>query len=542
MKKLSLKIAIALAAAGMISSATVNAATLSNNEVGDLALVPYYTANAGFMTGLHIVNTSDRAQMVKIRLRRKADSLDAIDFIVAMSPKDMFVGAVVDTPTGIAFRVNDKTCTAPASKPSTVGGEGLLYPVQADNMTNLNVPGAKEGYIEVIGMGAIGYDAVTGFVSPLENSITHNSNGVPNGFDAAYGSNGGCPLLLKNLEAPTTTSAATGAAVQGVTAFNVTNSRSPSTTVPGTFDDVVTNYDDTGDVLKVSYFIRHASSGLEFGNSAYHIGTFAGEAMMANQQYGLVNSYDTPVAPAGWDSGHEFPNLNGGSSVLGQTVLGIGLFNSLRAPAVLGSTNVINDWSVKFANGVSTDWVVTFPGQYLLKQALVAGNVGTDLPVTAIPNVYDREEGKGTPDGLVVSPTQVNVGTIKLPYEVNVVEWYQNATHGPYSVVPSVLSSVAPFQINDNPYDAAGFEPTKGWAELDYAASPLGAFVYDHSQYVAGSLIPNTNPVQAIPGAAVGTSATADLIPTIGFAAWRRNLNQAGRSYGRIVEHSKLSQ
>ena len=76
-------------AAAVASIATGALATsVSKNEAGDLAIVPYYTVLDGTNTGMHIINTTDSTQVVKVRLRRGTDSKDALDFNLVMSPRD----------------------------------------------------------------------------------------------------------------------------------------------------------------------------------------------------------------------------------------------------------------------------------------------------------------------------------------------------------------------------------------------------------------------------------------------------------------------
>ena len=68
-------------AAAVASVATgVVATEVSKLESGDLAIIPYYTVLDGKNTGMHIINTTDSTQVVKVRLRRGADSKDALDF------------------------------------------------------------------------------------------------------------------------------------------------------------------------------------------------------------------------------------------------------------------------------------------------------------------------------------------------------------------------------------------------------------------------------------------------------------------------------
>ena len=66
----ALGLTAALVAATGLSPVATAQPTLAPNERGDLAPVPYYTVLDEWVTGLHIVNTSARTQVVKLRFRR----------------------------------------------------------------------------------------------------------------------------------------------------------------------------------------------------------------------------------------------------------------------------------------------------------------------------------------------------------------------------------------------------------------------------------------------------------------------------------------
>ena len=76
----SLGLAAALVAATGLAPVAAARPALAPNECGDLALAPYYTVRDEWVTGLHIVNTSARAEVVKVRFRRATDAMDALDF------------------------------------------------------------------------------------------------------------------------------------------------------------------------------------------------------------------------------------------------------------------------------------------------------------------------------------------------------------------------------------------------------------------------------------------------------------------------------
>ena len=84
-KQIGLVAAVAAVSAGFAGTASAQAVRAPGN-IGDLALVPYYTVQDDWATGVHIINSSDRTQVVKLRLRRATDSADALDFNLILSP------------------------------------------------------------------------------------------------------------------------------------------------------------------------------------------------------------------------------------------------------------------------------------------------------------------------------------------------------------------------------------------------------------------------------------------------------------------------
>ncbi|CAN0585457.1 unnamed protein product, partial [Ectocarpus sp. 12 AP-2014] len=137
-KPLGIAAAVAAASAGYVNVASAQMA-VANNALGDLALVPYYTVNGEWITGIHIVNSSESSQVVKFRFRRALDSMDALDFNVVMSPKDVYAGVLTkDSSDNIAWSADDTTCTVPA----TTGGKLTMPSIFRE--------GAETGYVEII--------------------------------------------------------------------------------------------------------------------------------------------------------------------------------------------------------------------------------------------------------------------------------------------------------------------------------------------------------------------------------------------------------
>ncbi len=60
-KPLGIAAAVAAASAGYAGVVNAQASgAAAETELGDLAIVPYYTVQEGYATGVNIINTSDR--------------------------------------------------------------------------------------------------------------------------------------------------------------------------------------------------------------------------------------------------------------------------------------------------------------------------------------------------------------------------------------------------------------------------------------------------------------------------------------------------
>jgi hypothetical protein len=519
-KPLGLAAAVATASAGY--AGLVNAVELAGNSgLGDMAIVPYYTVNTGYSTGVSVINTSDLTQVVKIRLRRAVDSMDALDFNVILSPWDVYTGYVQLEGDEFRFYSNDNSCTAP--RYNGVGGQFFVMP-------NIFRDGAEEGYIEIMGMAAA--DAS----QPISVAAKH-SGGVP--FD--------CDRVRDNFF-PGDTVLDYGTAANLSRRGVIDSTTTHQYVSAGSTAVEASTYVDTGNVLKVSYFIRDEDSGTEFGNDAVHFADFMEGASMTNQRFGLVD---------GDLQGFDFPDLNGGAvfSAVVDPIAGSaqrGRYELLRG--AIGGVNIINDWSRNTTDlfSVDTDWVVTAPGQYLMANRFlyqlslaeddVLCNYGDpanaydpvdgancdfrDIPMKASVTVYDREEqGTVIEEGdLVVSPQPpAEIIENVLDQEVNVVQW------GEVDVLGANKTITVP--------TPAGAQA--GWANL--AVTQNGATVQAICDFTDVAGTPNGQPTFADP-IPVECLSTATSVPLVGFVAWQRNF--AGfpeANYGRIVEHSYSS-
>ena len=529
---------------------------VSSGERGDLALAPYYTARDDWVTGLHIVNTSERTQVVKLRFRRATDGLDALDFNVVLSPRDVYAGFLSDTASGdIVWSSPDRTCTAPAAQ-----GNRLTMP-------GMYRAGADSGYVEVIAMGSPSDER-----QPIAVAARHSgaTAGAPRDCAAVrsnFFADGAGTVTVNPTGATTrtTTLTTTLTTKQGVQDHATTWQRgNAASSNPVIRAGGRSTYEDSGNVLKVSYFIRDNATGIEFGDNAVHLRNFLDAPAITNQQYGLLS---------GDLNGFEFPDLNGGVPLSSGTGAGgagdpiqRGGFDRLRASEALGARRIVNEWSANPAGGVAMNWVLTLPGQYTMlrlpqyagaltgpghpapgvtsagqltpptvcpRQPIAARGAAPaiaecdyrDLPVALEFTAYNREEGPDTVVStaeLAVSPTPPTPRPkTYLPRVVNVIAFAGEGVFGP-------LAHNIDVDLGQ-PY---------GWvsARVTSRDSDVKVCDWDRQQ--------DNGP--GFPGAAAGRALTVECsaptnkgVPVIGFAAWsRKAAANPNASYARIVEHS----
>ncbi|GHD37914.1 hypothetical protein [Parahalioglobus pacificus] len=503
-KRAGVTAAVAAATASYVglSNAQVE---LSTADLGDAAIIPYYTVQDGLRTGVHIINTSAATQVVKFRMRRGSDSLDALDFNVIMSPQDEWVASISKNDDDqIVVTTADTTCTAPAQPAG-----GFVMPETFSE-------GAEEGYIEVIGMGQPVSEALS-----LPVTAKHGATGVPLSCDLVRDNFFRVPAgSIGNVD------------VKGVHLNSAT--ASPATQTDDCDDTLIpecgiTFYEATDNsALKVSYFVRDSEGGLEFGNNAVHLSGFSDVPRMTNQQALITVNGELQFDPLNF----ELPNLDGGPYDAGTTDFSataspFGKYNEVRA--VLGGLGLVNDWSARATSdfSVNTDWVVTIPGQYLMVNwAEIAFNgsaacgktgadcISTDLPVSLGVSLYDREEGQfASDDGeLSVSPGGGEFTTDTLENEVNVLQFATADSDA--NVLGSQYAKTVNIQV----------EADNGWAKVNLAPFPAAK----------PTLIYYPDPNSAV--------AASGGVPAIGFAVWERNFGaNAAANYGRAIDHSYSS-
>ena len=138
--------------AATLGATNATAFELTNGGVGHNLIVPYFTAQDGNMTVLHVVNTDTaNGKAVKVRFRGAANSDDILDFQVLLSPGDVWTGAVTAGADGVAqLTTADGTCTVPQLT------KGVAQSFDTSRLSAANkAAGTREGYVEIFNMADI---------------------------------------------------------------------------------------------------------------------------------------------------------------------------------------------------------------------------------------------------------------------------------------------------------------------------------------------------------------------------------------------------
>ena len=581
-QKVGLAAAVATVAAGTVAQPD---SAVSRTETGDLAIIPYYTVLDGTNTGMHIINTTDSTQVVKVRLRRGTDSKDALDFNLVMSPRDEWTANIgPGGANGVLVTTNDTTCTVPA------------FPEGGAPMPDTYSEGATEGYVEVIAMAETLDEN-----QPIAIAAKHAA-GVP----------ADCAEVRQNFyRVAADAGVGTAPGVRGVHTSNLTSNGGAcsaaalaTTACQATGGGNLSNFIDSDDnALKVSFMLTDPAGGLEAGDNAVMVEGFADAAMMTNQQPlsfgtdGLLN-FD-PL-------NFELPNLAYGSFASSVTARSDAqpagstdgaMWNSLAD--ALDADSISNDWAAfSTADGtVHADWVVTLPGQYVMTNPVcdtyesyteatitavaicngvaatttagiaaglpgfeaaysaaggddrnqlplvVASNVdGGELVAGSNMNLWDREElslaGEESekppeddelgfsPGGTSGDPADPDI-TVTLPNEVNVIAF--GDADSTTAVMSNLKLSVTPPSTSD-----------RGWGRLDIESSNDAPMIWSLTGVDDGN-------VDAVVAGldATGTSFTAvddaTDVAVVGFAVWQRSFAAQAGNYGRMIEHSTIT-
>ncbi|PIF28779.1 hypothetical protein CLU88_3695 [Acidovorax sp. 56] len=158
-----------------MDTTTATSLQVSQGGIGHSLIVPYFNAQNGNMTVLHVVNTDTaNGKAVKVRFRGALNSDDILDFQVFMSPGDVWTAAVSAGSDGVAtLTTGDGTCTLPTL------AKGVAQAFVQDRLNSVltaadKANNTREGYVEIFNMADIPANTAT---TSLYTAIKH-VNGV----------------------------------------------------------------------------------------------------------------------------------------------------------------------------------------------------------------------------------------------------------------------------------------------------------------------------------------------------------------------------
>ncbi len=154
-KKL-LPVAVASVLASCISI-NANAVHVSEDNVGQVLLAPYYNVTNGYKTQVAIVNTrTDVAVKAKVVLRSSAHSTEVLDFLCYMTPADVCRFEIRNV-NGQAYMYSDDDSVRSEFNPVTFASQKPVnQQLFDDRMLSIDAKDFNEvGHIEVVGAYAV---------------------------------------------------------------------------------------------------------------------------------------------------------------------------------------------------------------------------------------------------------------------------------------------------------------------------------------------------------------------------------------------------
>ncbi|MES9826376.1 MAG: hypothetical protein ABW127_18295 [Candidatus Thiodiazotropha endolucinida] len=161
-----------------VATTSVNGVHVNSDGAGQVALLPYYTVNNGFITNLTVTNTTDLYKAVKVRFHESRIGADVFDFNVYLAPYDVWNATLrLNTTTDLPNLITeDETCTYPDKAQLQAGIDfNNIYTATTDE-------DVTEGYVEIIEMGVLadGYGPAEDNSIYAEIDVSGSADGVIN--------------------------------------------------------------------------------------------------------------------------------------------------------------------------------------------------------------------------------------------------------------------------------------------------------------------------------------------------------------------------
>jgi hypothetical protein len=475
MKKNLISMAVAASVAGAVAMSAQANVEVNPEGTGQVLLFPFFNADNGNATNMHVVNTTNAVKAVKVRFLEYKNSHEILDFNLYLSPYDHFAFGVIKNPNGegAAVITSDNSCTVPAlggpngafGGTTTANADGSTTRVQPfvdyqyTGEADSTIERTRTGHVEVIEMGVVAN--VNATTQAYAAWATHGATGVPAncaGLDAAWAGGSWATDASQGLSAP------------------------------------------TGGLYGLAYHINVEEA------AAWGFEPTALENKFTSQQH--------------TDPGSLFPSLSDGVNTavlrhgLGadQYIVG-GFANAITATTgVLMTQSLSNDVMLNPVVGGQTDWVVTFPTK------------NPHVDPAAIAPFTDAWVG-----GILGSATAKENPACE---KVKVGQWDREeaytAQENGFSPSPGATFN---YICNETAVIAMGGAGTESAMEVETGLSNL-AFPYAEGWQRIG-FEENGHALNfTTPGQVAGTLKG---LPAIGFAAYK--VNNGAMSYGNATEH-----
>ncbi len=489
MKKNSLTTAVVAGIAGVAGLANVsNAVNLNPDGLGQVLIYPYYGVNAGNITLISVVNTTDSVKAVKVRFLEALNSREVLDFNLYLSPFDVWTAQVAPDGTNGAgmLTTSDRSCTVPGIPAGGVAFRNFAYTGSFDDDQINTVDRTREGHIEMIEMGTVldTNGAAFNAGSSFADAATHVS-GVPLS----------CATLVNSWAAGAWAGNPT-AARTAVPAIGVDNSVPGGLFGAGAIVDVANGTSVSYNPDAIEAFFTPLATTLHTGPGSLRPSLSQAQTSALGDADAVVFSPNSPTGVITLDFTTGFPNAV--SSVFMHDAI-YNEFNSepgfrgksewvitfptkrLHLEAGVGSTPNSTAAAVAAARALRRPFTDNADDSDGAGQVVPAGVDAADSLVfdpsgscedIALP-FFDREEGPDAPAAVVdfSPPPEGDVGGLALCYETNVLTFNQEAevTAGSSAVLGARIIA-----NNVNLGNASGNPVNAGWATVAFVSDEDG--------------------------------------------------------------------
>ncbi|WP_440113824.1 cell surface protein [Acidovorax sp. BL-A-41-H1] len=384
-------------AAGKIAAPTANNLEVTRAGVGHALIVPYFNAQNGNMTVLHVTNTDQvNGKVAKVRFRSASNSDDLLDFQVFLSPGDVWTAAITADANGLAQIVTaDNTCTVPAlaaGVPQSFNNSSARLPsylteAQRNALT-------REGYVEIFNVADISalkafdtngaLNAAGPNRSALYTATKHVSGVAPCSVAGSAArtllNNAAIADYTTQLQAATAgLDSGSGGLMGDWYIINVPQ----TTTFSGAATAIVANT-GAGTAPAVGNF-RHFA---QLGNNLVTLSADAANGVTADPLFRNVNVFDAAGAKVTTAAltmlNYDAPDLS--TPFFSAATSANTLAQSTALLTALSVKSVTNQYALDASITAKTDWVFSMPARrynVAANYAAVTGTTGATGPTTA---------------------------------------------------------------------------------------------------------------------------------------------------------------